>query len=70
VTKRDLAKLRRALPKGYRLLIANDLGYSVSYINKVLRGDKTNDDIILHAISLAKKEREKKSVILNEVRAL
>lgn len=54
MTTRELDKLKDKLPRGYRVTLWKRLNiYSLSTIDKVLRGDFNNKEIIDAAIQLA-----------------
>jgi nitrous oxidase accessory protein NosD len=58
MTTRDLDKLKKKLPKGYSIMLWKRLNkYSVSAINRVLRGDYQNNIIIDEAIRLAEEHQ-------------
>jgi hypothetical protein len=55
---KELDKLKKKLPKKWRLLLWTRLNkYSISTINQVLRGDFNNTEIIDAAIQLAEEHQ-------------
>ncbi len=54
MTKRDLKKIKQFLPKNEQKKIAKELGFSYSYVNKVLNGRRKNLKIIAKAIKISK----------------
>lgn len=53
MTKKELIKLRKLMPKGYRKTLAEKFGISGSYITQIFRGEKTRPDVIDEAIEIA-----------------
>lgn len=58
MTKLELRKLRKKLPKDYRLRIAKETGLTADYVYRVLIGERQNDEIIDAAIALASQHKE------------
>ena len=52
MTKDDLKKLRRNLPKGSREILALRFGLSKGYINLVLNGTRNNENILIAAVEI------------------
>lgn len=57
MTKSELRKLRKKLPKDYRSRIAEKTGLSSDYVYRVLIGERQNEKIIDAAIVLAEKHQ-------------
>lgn len=63
--------LKNLLPANYRILIKNEINVSLSLINKVLRGQTTdNKGIIVCAYRIANESQEKKTRDENELKIL
>ena len=60
ITKRDLTSLRKRLPANSAFAIAKITGFSVSWVYRVLKGEKRNQTIIDAAIDYARKYQEQK----------
>ncbi|MDD2279996.1 MAG: hypothetical protein PHS05_13160 [Bacteroidales bacterium] len=54
MNKRTLKKIKQFLPVGEQKRIAKELGYSHSYVNKVLNGRRKNLKIIAEAVKTSK----------------
>lgn len=68
--KEDLLKLKQNLPKGFRQQLAEDHKVTLSYIDLVLNGKRDNLDIIESAIEIAKKHKQKKNSISQQINKL
>ncbi|MDR1343945.1 MAG: hypothetical protein LBJ39_01195 [Tannerellaceae bacterium] len=55
--------LKKALPMGWRILIAKETGYSKSYITQVLSGERDSFIIERAALKIAKNHREEISIM-------
>jgi hypothetical protein len=53
LTRKELMKLKRNLPKGFRDLAASKLDVSIAYVTMVLSGTRKNNTIIQMAIEYA-----------------
>ena len=64
--------LRSSLPWSYRKLIKKRLNasYSDSYIEKVIKGERQNRDILMVAFDLAKEKDEEDMMFQNEILTL
>ncbi len=71
-TALDKNYLRSQLPWSYRKLIREKLSssYSDSYIEKVIKGERANNDIIIVAIEIAKAKMEEDAMLNNELSTL
>lgn len=54
MTKKELKKIKQFLPVGEQKKIAEKLGFSHSYVNKVLNGRRNNLKILAKAKQIAK----------------
>lgn len=54
MNKRELRKIKQYLPKNEQKRIAKDLGFSFSYVNKVLNARRKNFKIVAEATKRAK----------------
>ncbi len=52
---KQLQKIKKSLPKGYRLMLSEGTGYSASHIDHVLAGRRINESIVNAAIELLEK---------------
>ena len=57
-TTETLKFIKSRLPKGSKLKIQKSTGFTLSYINMVLNGERTNEKIIDQAISLIEQAAE------------
>lgn len=70
MSKKELAKLRRALPRGYAKTLAETTGFDPVYVYRVINGDRKNEDIITAAIQLAEENRRKEAERKERIRQL
>ena len=66
----DLQKLKSKQPLGYRKAIANSIGCSEGYVDKVLNGKSQNEKIIDLAIELAEEKQKADRKRTERVKAL
>lgn len=59
MTKKELNKLRLALPKGSRAILAEKMGLSEGYINLVLNGYRNNEMVIIAAAEIVSEHKQK-----------
>lgn len=57
MTKHELQKLRKNLPKGSREVLARQFNCSIGHINNVLTGLRENEPIILAAVNLVSEHK-------------
>jgi len=60
ITRRELKKIRRGLPRGCRKQLANETGKSLSMVNKVLVRQRNSVFIVTRAIELGDLSEEEK----------
>ncbi|MBL7970086.1 MAG: hypothetical protein JNL03_01090 [Prolixibacteraceae bacterium] len=53
MTREELKKLKKSMPRGYRDTLSEEFNVTTGYIDQILRGDKTRPDIIDRAIEIA-----------------
>lgn len=53
MTEKELTKLKKKLPKGYRETLAEQFDVTPGYIDQILRGEKDRLDVIDAAIDMA-----------------
>jgi len=72
ITQEELKQVRDNLPTNYLATLHEKLAlkWSKSLIEKVLRGDRNNDDIIMAAIELAEETRSKKIALKERINTL
>jgi hypothetical protein len=70
MTKKELQKLRRMMPKGYRQTLADEFKISAGYIDQILRGDKDRTDVIEYAIKIAKLHQEHLNGLTAQIKKL
>jgi hypothetical protein len=54
----QLQEIKQSLPRGYRVLLSQETGFSVSHIDHVLAGRRYNQSIVNAAIDLLEKHFE------------
>lgn len=59
MNRRELKKLKKQLPDGYREKIAKRSGFSVSYVDKVLGGQRKCQEILDVAFELLREEKQR-----------
>ncbi len=70
MTKRELNRLKKNLPKNYRNTLANKFNCTPRYINMVLAGDRNNLEIIKEATQLAVLQKAEVEEILTIIKSL
>jgi len=70
MTKKDLNKLKKSLPKGYRDLIAEKLDCSVSLVDQVLAGTRKNIEIVDAAVNLALSHKAQIEELSNKIKSI
>ncbi len=65
-----LIKLKQKLPKNGTSLIADKTNFSYAYVNMVLSGKKTNNEILFAAISIASEFQQDLKAMANKIEAL
>lgn len=53
MTEKELIKLKKKLPKGYRETLAEQFEITSGYVDQILRGEKDRLDVIDAAIAMA-----------------
>ena len=59
MTKEELEKIKRNLPKGYGAIIGKRVGMPEDSVHKILNGYWRNDKVFDAALKLAEKEAKK-----------
>lgn len=59
MTKRELKRIKRFLPPGEQKKIAEKLGLSYSFVNKVLNNKRKSLSVLSEAIKISKSYEEK-----------
>jgi hypothetical protein len=59
MTSKELYKLRAALPKGSRAILAEKFGLTEGYINLVLTGHRNNEKVIIAAAEMVSEHKQK-----------
>ncbi len=70
MTKKDLNKLKKSLPKGYRDLIAEKFDCSTGYVDMVLAGTRKNIEVLTAAVSLAQSHKTEMEALTNKIKSL
>ena len=70
MTKKELIKLKKSLPKGYRDVLAEKFTCSVSTVDMVLVGTRKNIELIKAAIELAKVHKVEMENLSKEIKQL
>lgn len=68
--KNMLLKLKKRLPHNFGIILAEETGFSKSYILKVLMGDRINNKILRAATDLANQKKETEEVIKEKINNL
>lgn len=58
MTEKEIIKLKRKLPKGYRETLAERFDVTTGYIDQILRGEKDRLDVIDAAIAIAEAHKQ------------
>ena len=53
MTKKELQKLKKMMPKGYRKTLSEEFKISAGYIDQIFRAEKDRPDVVDSAIKLA-----------------
>jgi hypothetical protein len=70
MTSKELSKLKKALPRGYRDKLAVKFMVSTVTIDRVLRGAHDRPDIIDGAITLAEEHKEYLASLATKIKSL
>jgi len=70
MTKKELIKLKKSLPKGYRDVLAEKFNCSMSTVDMVLVGTRKNIELIKVAIELAKDHKIEMENLSKEIKGL
>jgi hypothetical protein len=58
MSRDDLKKLRKNLPKGSRETLAAQFGFSRGYIDHILTGVRENEEVIIAAVNLVSEHKK------------
>ncbi len=70
MTKKELIKLKKSLPKGYRDALAEKFNCSVSTVDMVMVGTRKNIELIKAAIDIAKGHKIEMENLSKEIKEL
>ena len=70
MTKKELIKLKKSLPKGYRDILSLKFNCSVSTVDMVLVGTRKNIELIKAAVELAKVHKVEMENLSKEIKQL
>jgi hypothetical protein len=70
MTKKDLNKLKKSLPKGYRDLIAEKCNCSIGLVDMVLAGTRKNIEVLTVAVNLAQSHKIELEALANQIKSL
>lgn len=70
MTKKEITRLKKNLPKGYAADMAINFNVSERFVQMVASGDRENDDILVLLIDLASKEKIRKSNLRKRLKKL
>lgn len=70
MTVKYLKNLKKKLPSGSIVRIAEQLGLSTSYVSYVLNGKRLNERVIQLAIDLAKENNKKNEKLIKQINLL
>lgn len=58
MTKKELRKLKKMMPKGYRDTLADEFEVTTGYVDQIFRGEKLRNDVVDRAVGIAKLHQE------------
>ena len=70
MTTKELQKLKKMMPKGYRQTLADEFEITAGYVDQIFRGDKERTDVIERAIEIAKLHQEYKTGLSAQIKKL
>ena len=70
MTKKQLEKLRKKLPKNGVFLLSQKTGFTYEYVRLILSGERTNPDVLKAAVELAEKHQKELREIQTKINAL
>ena len=70
MTKKELNKLKKSLPKGYRDLIAEKCDCSIGLVDMVLAGTRKNIQIVDAAVNLALSHKTQIEALSDKIKSL
>lgn len=70
MTKKDLNKLKKSLPKGYRDSIAGKCDCSTGLVDMVLAGTRKNIEVLTAAVNMAKFHKSEMEQLANQIKSL
>ncbi len=70
MTKKQLEKLHKKLPKNGVFLLSQKTGFSYEYVRLILSGERNNPQILKAAIELAEKHQKELQEIQSKINAL
>lgn len=70
MTTEDLKKLRKALPKGSKKVLAQKFGLSEGHITQILLGNRVNEMVLISAVEIVKDYFEKRDQAINVIQSL
>jgi hypothetical protein len=70
MTKKELNKLKKSLPKGYRDLIAEKCNCTTALVDMVLAGTRKNIEIVNAAVNLALSHKAQIEELSNKIKSI
>ncbi len=70
MTKKQLNKLKKNLPKNYRNTLAEKFNCTTRYINMVISGERENLEIVKQATQMAVQKRAEVEEVLTTIKSL
>lgn len=70
MTTEELKKLRKALPKGSKKILAAKFGLSEGHITQILLGNRVNEMVLISATEIIREYFEKRDQALNVIQSL
>ena len=70
MTKKELQKLKKLMPKDYRQTLADEFDISTGYVDQIFRATKVRSDVIDQAIKIATMHQEYLKELSNKIKKL
>jgi len=70
LTKLEIKKLKKELPRGYAEMVAKEFGVTKSYVNYVASGSRQNIKILNRLIAMAQENKKNKQKTKENIKSL
>lgn len=70
MTTKELKKLKKMMPKGYRDTLAEEFEISTSYVDQIFRGEKERPDVIERAVAIAELRKQDLDKLAQKIKKL